>query len=622
MRLYKILSIISFIFLALALYIIAITPPAGGYELSIYDAYPPYFWLFIIGSIACGICILVFQAFSQQKSSWWLVGFLVIIFSNLIFLTLPSFRGYAIYGRADTLSHLGYIKDILITGHIGEGNFYPILHILGASLLNITGFSQGAMVNLLFAFFSVLFMVNIYLLATVIARNRGQALLVTAFASPLIFSLYQVHIHPSFLSLTMVPLLLYFYHKRGQVGPTQVQNSLLLILLAFLITFFHPITTLFTIGIFLIFGLSQALYRLVAKHKKSIPLESTGIGENYIGLSLIMFIAFFMWYFSYSAIQGSFKMVFDWLIYQTGTPAAEEIIMGLAGRGYTLSQTVSIFISRYGAIWIYLLVSLAAGIIVWKQSMSKRGKPPGAMSFAYSFQWLLALAFGSLMLFSHAPVAGAFPIRVARFLVLIGIALSGLVIYEQVNRSSLNILYKRSLLSARKVMVGLIILIILSSSILSLRNVYFSPMTWLFNYQVTRADIAGTQWFTEHRNIEIFATSHAIGLRRFEHLIYGAEQCHYSGHYDIKDVHAIPSHFGYDQNDSIAKSFDPGYGYMLITRLDRIAPMALPENTRPDAIQYNEDDFTRLDSDPTAAKIYASDEFEVWRIYGMEEKDE
>jgi len=68
-RIDKLLSIAAFIFITSALYIIAITPPATGYELSIYSAYPSYFWFFIIASSACGIGILIHQAFAEEKSN-------------------------------------------------------------------------------------------------------------------------------------------------------------------------------------------------------------------------------------------------------------------------------------------------------------------------------------------------------------------------------------------------------------------------------------------------------------------------------------------------------------------------------------------------------------------------
>ena len=45
----KLLATISFVFIASASGIIAVIPPVAGFELSIYDAYPPCFWVFLFG---------------------------------------------------------------------------------------------------------------------------------------------------------------------------------------------------------------------------------------------------------------------------------------------------------------------------------------------------------------------------------------------------------------------------------------------------------------------------------------------------------------------------------------------------------------------------------------------
>ncbi len=140
----KLLATVAFIFIATALFVVATACPATGYEISIYDAYPSYFWFFIIAAIACGIIILVRQAFAETPSHWWIAGFLAIMFANLVILLLPIFRGYATMGRWDVLSHIGYTRDILLTGHLtsyGEAvaNYYPVIHIIIATLSHLTG---------------------------------------------------------------------------------------------------------------------------------------------------------------------------------------------------------------------------------------------------------------------------------------------------------------------------------------------------------------------------------------------------------------------------------------------------------------------------------------------------
>jgi len=204
-RIVKILGVMAFFCITLVLYIIAVTPPAIGYELSIYDAYSQYFWVFLIGSIVCGISILIQQAFAKQKSNWWLVGLSVVIFSTLILLNLHSFRGYAFPDPQDAKLHLARLHAIINTGHIEQSNFYPIIHLIVTILITVMDLTPKIAADLTTSFFYILYMINMCLLATSITRFRGEFLLVLAFTCTPLWSIPLLYIHPSGLSVLMLP---------------------------------------------------------------------------------------------------------------------------------------------------------------------------------------------------------------------------------------------------------------------------------------------------------------------------------------------------------------------------------------------------------------------------------
>jgi len=79
-RFAKILLVISFIFILLALIIIAGTPAADGYEVSIYGAYPGYFWIFLIVAIFSAILVILQEIFNNKKTNWWIIAFFAIFF--------------------------------------------------------------------------------------------------------------------------------------------------------------------------------------------------------------------------------------------------------------------------------------------------------------------------------------------------------------------------------------------------------------------------------------------------------------------------------------------------------------------------------------------------------------
>ncbi|MBA7618391.1 hypothetical protein ES703_25717 [subsurface metagenome] len=607
MRVTKVLAIIAFIFMSLALYTIAITPPATGYELNIYKAYPLHFWVFLIGSIACGICILLRQAFRDEKSNWWLAGFLVIIFSNLIILTLPIFRGYATYGREDALSHLGFMEDILVTGHIGTRNLYPMIHILGVSLLDIVGLSKGAVAVFIPALFSTAYMLGVYLLASVISRNRGQALLVTAFVAPFLYADIQTELHPSFSSLFMLPLLLYLYHRREKSSSNKVQWTMLVLILAFHIVFHHPEAALFAVVVFLSFGLSSILYRLVTNYKKTGLPKTTWLNRDYGTLSIIMFVVFFTWYSSYSLIQGTFRATWDWLVHQIGYSTYQFYTAELAIVERSPFYIVELLFYRHGAVLLYFLVSSIAIIFIWKWSLSRK-KETDATIFTYGI--LTMVASLSIPFFWFAYFEPMYITRGARFLIPMATILNGLVVYELVSAKSFFRFGKEKFPSMGKIIIGFTALLIIGASIVGTFNAYRSPHIHLWNEQVTRYEIEGTSWLIERQDGQTPIQSFLVKIPRFEGLHLGSEQSSTA----IIDREYIPRHFGYDINESAAETFDSPGRYLVTAEIDRKFPLILREEFRD--YYYTEDDFVRLSSDATVRKIYANGEFEVWRVYG------
>ena len=141
-RVIKLVSIISF---ALTVFILIIlkSSPATGYESSIYTHTPPVVWGGLISSIICGVGIILHQLYARKEneSNLWVIGLLLIALNLTILLCVHTLRGYALYGRGDSLSHLGIIRNLISSGHVESRNFYPIIHIYIAQLSQICNIS-------------------------------------------------------------------------------------------------------------------------------------------------------------------------------------------------------------------------------------------------------------------------------------------------------------------------------------------------------------------------------------------------------------------------------------------------------------------------------------------------
>lgn len=605
----RLLVAIALVFLALASIVIVSTPPAGGYEISIYNAYPFYFWLFITGSVCCGLIILLYHAFFEKNSKWWIAGILIVLSANSLFLLLPEFRGYALYGRYDTLTHLGYVKDILVTGHIGESNFYPIEHILAASLINIIGLSPERVPSLLSVLFSGVYVLGILLLGKVIASRSGQALLMVVFASPLIYGAFHVSINPCFLSLVTLPCLLYSYHRKQENSSGNIRHSVLLLVFAFSQTFFHPFTAFFVIVTFITFPLAEFLW---TKLRKSKSFRADRVARKSVNISLIMFIAFFIWYFSFSVIQRSFKRVLDWIVYEMGTPLVEAQLEVLSKAQLTPLQTIELLVNRFGAIFLFLLTSGMSFAFSFFQCVSRKHKP-SRLNFVYVIQFAVAFLIGVAMIFGYFVEYNL--VRVIRFPLLIGTVINGLAIYDFVKEHTRT--NNTGSRSSRRQVLLLSIAVILPIYALSLGSVYNGPRTYTANSQITQMEIVGMEWFSRSRSLD-FPVIMNIGtfLRRCENYLFGVDSSPISR--TKIDTRRLPSHFGYDKSPQIAEGFDFQDRYIVILRLDEVAPLFFPENVRPRVHQWTGEDFARLRSDPAWNLLYDNSEFEVSMVCGSQ----
>lgn len=627
MRVCKLASIVALICVSVALCIIARTPPAPGYEVSIYEAYPVYFWLLLAASICCGIGIVVHQAFTEAQGRWWIAGLCLVIFSNSILLLLSEFRGYFFYGRGDTATHLGYIRDILTTGQIGASNFYPIQHILGTDLIEIAGLSTETIPSLLFVLFSGTYILNICLLSRVVAKSHGQRLLMVAFAMPLIYSMYHASIHPNMLALFMVPCLLYLYHMREGTSGNCFRYVLLLLLMAFSITFFHPVTALFVTIIILIFGLPHVAYslrnfsrRLQARLlRRRMPRfeQYNGLGRNFGGISLIMLVTFFAWYISYSSIRENLGRTADWLLHQMGTPLVEAEIGLVREAGLSLAQLVEILIKSDGAIILMLLMAgIAFAYVINRALLGMPGR--GTMQSWYAIQFVVAIIIAIVMMFGDFPEYEHNPIRLARLPLLMGTILGGMVFYDFMMEYFPKATDERSRLSMRAMLAVFLGVAIAIMAILSVGSVYLSSWTNSPSAQVTGAEVVGAKWFETTKNPDVLVVASTEDmLGRFEHYNFGVDTANIEAAV-LADPPRVPSHFGYDEYVYVAEALDDEDRYIVMSDFGKLKPLCYPVNVRPKIEQWTECDFAKLEYDYTVEQLYSSRDFEVWRVYGKQ----
>ena len=606
-RVQKILTAVGANCLSVAIFLAVVSPRAQGFEVSLVDAYPYYFWILAALATMCGISVIVLEAFAINESNRWISGLAVVAASNSLLLLLPLLHGYASYPAGDAQTHLGYMKDIVDTGYIGVSNFYPIVHLLGAEWMEVGGINSLALPVLLYTSWSVTFLFSICALSRVLAGTRKERFLIVAFASPLLFSNMQTVIHPSMLALFLIPFLLYAHQRRQRVDTGQVETTIVLLLLTFAITFTHPVTALYTILLLssLVFSRSMAIMLRGRQRLTRHPLRTGMLSYR---VPLLMSVTFFIWYLSFASITRSVAKVFEWLV----SPNANSIFIQqtslLALSGLGPSQAAVLLVFRYGGIALYLVTSLVATVWILSRRVASDG-PGNSPGSSYAIAFLVGLAVSGYSLLGYT---GEFdPVRVSRFFLLISPLVCGLAFacVRGNERRSERLLGGSLRRGQRELVVGLLV----GATLLSVIGMYSSPLNAQGNWEVSGMEVAGSGWFFEHQQhgLLTFTTTAPGYFKRFQDLTCGVDNCPPAMQANFA-LTQVPSHFGYPANATITSALRSSSGYLITDQVGRINPLVIPANVRPQVHQYTSEDFLRLSADPSVSAIYSNGEFEVW----------
>lgn len=598
----KVFAIIASISTILAILTVLRTDCAHNYEISIYTTYPLYFWAFIIISIFIGQMILVTFSLNSplynKSSNFWIFAFLIILITNIILLFMPFIRGYTVYGRGDVLTHLGYIKDILTTASIGVKNYYPLDHILAVAFYYVTNINVEKVVNIIPPVFFLFYVLSIYLLLNQIFKSKIEIILVLAFISMLLFSNDNLVFAPSAQSFFFLPFVLYIYFKCRNSKHSLELNLVLLILLFFMV-FFHPLTELFLILIFLILEFCLFIYQ---------QMDGINVCEiQYLcsrrssGIIVTSFATFFMWYFSFTAITNDVHKVTNALFFGSENTQAKiyaELITQTQPDFYNLAKVIA---SNYGQIIILMIVSIFLFLYffnIWIRS-SKRDE----LNF-FHFFFLIAT-----MIFIFLSIIFFFNDLIINFGRFSKYTLFFSSIFVGISFSSLFNKYKLSI--SRQLFIFMSLSIILICLLyFSTFNLYLSPIIKSPNQQVTKNEITGVTWFFDHRNDNMSIQEFGISHVRYHDAIYGRTIPTKNMNYN-----AIPiDHFNYTNKTSFG-SYERVNKYMLLTTLGRLYyPELYPEYEK--YWRFTPDDFNNFENDYTVSQIYDNRGLNVYFVNG------
>lgn len=599
----KILLLLVFISILVIINIIAQNQGVRGYEISIYNEYPASLWYLIILCILICQIIIFMCIFSKVASSMsWKLACTGMVICNSILLFIPLIRRYAIYGNADPSSHMGYMLDILQTGH-AVSNKYPIVHILGVISHEICGLDLNIFM-LMYPWIYYLIYVTFFYLIYRIFLDCRPSILAGMMVAPLLFAKFgNISFTPQALSNYFSLVLLYLFFKRSDLSNNNVAcYSILICIASYVITFGHPLTSLFLIVTISIFEVS---YHILKQFNLYSVLWSYRSASNLI---LIMIIIFGFWSSYVRVFLNSFYKVFLWLHEDTiSTSAFEERMDQISEFDPGISYILNSFIHVYGLWLLYMLMGVVSIIVIFKAWKKK---------VIYLDNYILTLITGFIAyfifyLYSQFVVKGTGYVRIGHYAIIASLYLIPIAIGHVLER---DIIEKKNAKSICKQPVLIFFSIfIICITYLSVYSLYGSPITKTTGAHVPDSWLIGMDTFFEIRYDHIWIIEGGISIERIRDSLYGIYNPLSTSAAYPRVGPPIPNHFNYNNdNTNLVENYDKQM-YIIISKLFRILyPNMLQEY--PSNWRFNQTDFLMLENDKSVLRVYSNAELDVYLL--------
>jgi hypothetical protein len=309
----RLVSIVGFVSLTGAV-LAAHLNPATGYELSIYEATPLAFWIGIAIAFIAGLVL----AFRPGEGWYQAAGHVLGGTASTAVVALPLIRGYYFMGIHDSMTHVGWTRELIRGSMLPLDLLYPGIHSVAAFVGTLTGFSVWQ--SMLYV--PILLVVVFFLFVPLIVRELLDSELATATGSFSAFLLVPLHLiantlhaHPSSQTILFAPLVVFLLVRfvrsarasqfLGAISPVGIA----LLVAVFASILYHPQQALNIIV--LLAGVTLVQY--VRTNRKEMPSNH----QRTYAISGIALVAYVAWVVQsptvFAVAQGGIESVGEYL---------------------------------------------------------------------------------------------------------------------------------------------------------------------------------------------------------------------------------------------------------------------------------------------------------------------
>lgn len=568
--------------------IVARNTPAVAYEPSIYAATPPIVWIVLFINLICGTGIIVSHIYTEKyiHSNSWLLGLGLIFLSYTIVLSLWIIRGYALWCVGDPAVHLGLIQDIVSSGHIGQTNIYPLIHIYAAEYSIICGVLPTVFQRLIPLIFALLYVPFTYLLAKSVLPQKGQVIL-ALLASMTLGPITLLNFTPNFEANYVFPLAIFLLIK--SFDPGTVQWRILFIIMIFIFPVFHPVPSLALCVTLLTLWLANKI--LHAVKGKYLTVRIIYFKFDIIVLLLLLIWAI-TWYSNFGAWSYTIRKL--WNVMMEGGGLIEGVVATIRyAEGYGYSVTQYLFRMHGGVLIDVIITLLTIPILIRKLRFQ-----PDLSKLMYLYCPVIVIGLLTIMLYFLNIDFG--PDRLLVYIVMLCTPFIAFGLYELLTQTRHS-----------RLVPFITVIILVALTVNATAAIYTSPYIYMDNWQITRTEITGMDWFLHKMNTNIGITGIKVMPRQFASFLLAEKELPLWP--DIITP-KVPYHFGYNNYATLGQVFAQNTYMVLMSRDKSIYRDIYPAMA---GIRFLPQDFEKVNYDITVNRLYSNSGFEVYFINSL-----
>lgn len=603
-RLVKMISALSFVLFSLSLLMLR-ESLSTGYEISLYRNTPFLVWFSTGLGIVVGVGLIIHDILKRKDQGLWSMGFLMILLNKFLIFSLRPLRGDYFISGSDINMNLGYVRDILNTGHTSRMNIYPLPHFLISQLTLLSDADSTTILLYFPAFLSILCSISLVVVAKEFFKEKRDILLAAILTTAPLLGMFHYVFYTRSYGLILIPLAIYANLESLKGGELTRSHTASFVFLMFGLILMHPLAFMNSF-IFLIVVESVKIVSLTQGELKGLKRILRRAHGTLISLAFVAFTAWVMRFHHFCTIRVIYDKYFGGReLLSTWTE------MAIGRMEMSLYRKVEFLFKLYGAQAVFGIISLVCLILLLKRGIKKESVPRNL------------LILGAFCIVSDA-------IAIAWFFTISGSTMverSMLVCFSPI---FIAYLFKNSFQIPKKHVVKVlsIVVVILLSTSLGIRSLHRSPYLYQMNEQMTYSDKAVGGWVLNHKPPQLLYAGIGFDYNTWYHFLdeptlrQGRGDLWYNTRYSsVPYLTLIPSHFNYSYHETLGEQLIRDRLLILTQRFYSALNEPIFRSARKVPIQFarfdfTEEDFRNLNQDPTVMKIYTNGESEVFYVQG------